>query len=1202
MVAVPGIGRNTHGKTHAQHTYNMTRILRHFSLAYIIVALGTVVSLVVWYLTGQVVERQTRTDLDAEAQAAISVIERRTQRNIDLLHGLEGLFGHDLSVSRAEFNRYVSSLNLAHRFPGVRAMEFIKRVKNGEKTVYENTVRTDRSIEVNGYPDFSIKPGDVQPEYYVIHYLEPMRGNEPAFGLDIRSRDESRAASERARDLGEPIATGRYQLIQDSGSQLGMVVYLPVYETYREKRTIEQRRAELAGFVNVVFRAKHLFADVMGSGKRGGSMFHVHDVGPTGAAVAPPSPDNLLYSSIEPGSPQSMAHPDNEVSRLIAIGGRQWLIRFSGLDSYGYPLLQPLSLFVLIAGLVISILLFMVLRTQSHSRAAAERMAEGATRELRDQLSFSRQLLEAIPNPVFFKDAHGRYIGCNRAFEEFTNRPRSEYMGKTVLEVTTSEAAKRHQEIEIELLRHGGTKVYEMSVVRSTDGQQFDAIFNKATFVDTDGKVAGLVGIIIDISDRKALERTLSESNQKLRSIIEGSPLAIIARDLQGVISLWNPAAEKIFGWKAEEVVGTSHSIVPDDIRADVLAMRRQVEQGMMLSLEETRRVRKDGVVMDVSLSVAPIHDGKQSIVGTMVLIADVSRRKQAEDALRESEAQLRLAMEAADMASWYWNVDTGQISFSDGFGPLFGLPRGSFFKEYAKFLASIHPDDRSATDASVQRAIKLDTNFDMECRVVWPDGSVHWLAVKGQVMRAPSGRAERIVGVTTDITTRRQAEQRIAYLAHHDALTGLPNRVLLQDRIGQAIAHSHRNATQVAVLFIDLDHFKTINDSLGHQQGDLLLQLVAARIEGCLREIDTVSRLGGDEFVIVIPALSNDDEGSDATTVAVKLLEALSAHFHVHSHDLHIGASIGISIYPNDAETAEILMRNADTAMYQAKERGRNQYQFFTSEMNATAQQRMTMQMQLRRSLQANDFCLYYQPIFAADSQELVGFEALLRWRNAVGDLVRPGEFIAVAEDSGLIIPIGEWVIGEACRTAARWQKCGRRLQIAINVSAIQLRRKSFAGMVAAVLAETGADPRQIEMEITESVIVGGHEEALAALTNLHAMGIRIAIDDFGTGYSGLSYLKQFPIDTVKIDQSFVRDLTVDPEDEAIVRAIIAMSKSLRLNVIAEGVESAEQLSMLCELGCDLAQGYYFSHPLSIEAADAFITDHAKPSLRRNA
>ena len=628
--------------------------------------------------------------------------------------------------------------------------------------------------------------------------------------------------------------------------------------------------------------------------------------------------------------------------------------------------------------------------------------------------------------------------------------------------------------------------------------------------------------------------------------------------------------------------------------------MRSQAQKGRMFALEETRRMRKDGVVLDVSLSVAPIRNGKQDVIGTMVLFADISSRKKAEAALRQSEAQLRLAMEAANMGSWYWNMGSGNIGYSDGFGPLFGLSRGSFFSTYDEFFAAIHPDDRAAIEAVIQRAMTTEDNFDMECRVIWPDLSIHWLTVKGQATRAASGRAERVVGVATDTTTRKLAEQRIAFLAHHDVLTGLPNRVLLQDRIGQAIALAHRNKSRLAVLFIDLDHFKNINDSLGHQLGDQLLQMAAARIQGCLREVDTVSRLGGDEFVIVIPELTDDGEGGDTSSVAIKLLEGLATNFHLHGHDLHISASIGISVYPTDGENAETLMRNADTAMYHAKASGRSQYQYFTAEMNIAAQQRLSLQTLLRRSLQSNDFSLHYQPLFSAANPRLLGFEALLRWRNPDGVTVRPAEFISVAEDSGLIIPIGEWVIREACRTVARWQAGGHTLMMSINVSALQLRRKSFIDVVKSALAESGANPHQLEMEITERVIVGGDEQAISALREIDALGIQIAIDDFGTGYSGLSYLKQFPIDTVKIDQSFIRDLTVDTDDEAIVRAIIAMSRSLKLNIVAEGVEHIDQLTLLKELGCDMVQGYLFSPPLPMVEADAFISAYvANPDWR---
>ena len=1174
----------------------MTRILRHHRLAYVILALGFVLSLAAWYVAGVLTDRRAQVDFTIRTENTLGLIERRAQRYVDLLHGLQGLFGHDPSVSRNQFSRYVESLELKNRFPGVVSAQFIRRIRDGEREVYESGVQTDRTVNPDGYPAFAITPPGQRPEYWVIHYIEPMRGNEPAFGLDIRSRAEPLLAAERARDLGEPVATGVYRLVQDKDASLAMVVYLPVFEVSRTSRSADQRLNELAGFVSIVFRADDLFAQARPPDASTPGM-QVYDVGATGTRPEPATVANRIF----PADSSIALIPDNQViSRQINVAGRMWQVRFSDTGLASLPLLQALPLLALFASMLLTVLLYALLRTLSRSRLAAEQLAESATRELRDQLSFSRQLLEAIPNPVFFKDAKGRYIGCNQAFENYTQRPRSDYLGRTILEASRNESAKMHHTVESELLEKGGSQVYEMAVTRLTDGKHIDAIFNKATFVDASGRIAGLVGVIVDISERKALERTLSESNQTLRSIIEASPLGIIARDLDGVIRLWNPASEKLFGWKAEEVVGTARSIVPEEMRAEVNIMRKQVEQGMMLSLEETRRMRKDGVVLDVSLSVAPIKDAAGKSVGTMVLLADISRRKQAEAALRQSEAHLQLAMDAANMGSWFWDLENAYLSCSDGFGPLFGLPRATAFKDFAGFISIVHPDDRELIASAIRHAVKHALHFDTECRVVWPDASVHWLSVTGQVRRSASGRAEKMIGITADVTTRKEAEQRIAYLAHHDALTGLPNRLLLEDRIGQAIAHADRQGSRVAVLFIDLDQFKTINDSLGHQLGDQLLKLVAVRIQSCLREVDTVSRLGGDEFVIVIPDLT--DIG-DATTVAGKLLDLLSSNFHLQNHDLHISASIGISVYPADGDNTETLMRHADTAMYHAKESGRAQYQYFTSDMNVAAQQRMSLQVLLRRSLSVEgDFSLHYQPVFAARQEALVGFEVLLRWRNPAGVTLRPAEFISVAEDSGLIVPIGEWVIAEAFRTAARWQREGTPLRIAINVSAVQLRRKSFAEMVRSLLAETGADPRLIEMEITERVLVGGNEDAIHALRQIDALGIKLAIDDFGTGYSGLSYLKQFPIDTVKIDQSFVRDLTTDPDDEAIVRAIIAMSQSLKLAVVAEGVERIEQLERLRELGCDMVQGYYFSRPMPVSEADVYLRDNLAPRLRRNA
>jgi diguanylate cyclase (GGDEF)-like protein len=439
------------------------------------------------------------------------------------------------------------------------------------------------------------------------------------------------------------------------------------------------------------------------------------------------------------------------------------------------------------------------------------------------------------------------------------------------------------------------------------------------------------------------------------------------------------------------------------------------------------------------------------------------------------------------------------------------------------------------------------------------------------------------VVGVVMDITDRKMAEQRVAHMAHHDALTGLPNRVLLRDRIQHAIAQAHRAGTKLAVLFIDLDRFKMINDSLGHQLGDRLLQAVASRILVCVREGDTVARVGGDEFVIVIPGI---DTSADASTVAGKILEVLGNPFHLHGNDLHVGASVGISLYPSDGGDAETLMRNADTAMYAAKDAGRGNFKFFTQHMNVAAQQRLTLETALRRALENGEFELFYQPVFDLRDRSITGFEALVRWRApGIEEIVEPDEFIAVAEESSLIVPIGDWVLREALTQAQAWQTAERPLTIAVNVSANQLARRSFVDRVRQIIEETGITPSLIELEVTESVIIEGTSEAREALDQIAALGVNLAIDDFGTGYSGLAYLKRLPIDTVKIDQSFVRDLTIDPDDAAIVTAIVAMARSLAVDVVAEGVETEEQLEELKRLGCIRAQGYLLARPMDAAA-----------------
>jgi diguanylate cyclase (GGDEF)-like protein/PAS domain S-box-containing protein len=443
-------------------------------------------------------------------------------------------------------------------------------------------------------------------------------------------------------------------------------------------------------------------------------------------------------------------------------------------------------------------------------------------------------------------------------------------------------------------------------------------------------------------------------------------------------------------------------------------------------------------------------------------------------------------------------------------------------------------------------------------------------------------GHPTGAVIVFRDVSATRAMALQIIHSAEHDFLTGLPNRLLFNDRVNQAIGMAPRHMKKVAVLFLDLDGFKHINDSLGHPTGDKLLQSIAKRLVDCVRNSDTVSRQGGDEFVVL---LSEVNQPEDTAITARRMLKAVAEAHSIDQHDLHVTTSIGVSIFPDDGLDADTLVKNADTAMYQAKENGRQSYQFFKSAMNVRAVERQSIEESLRRALERQEFALHYQPKINLRTGEITGAEALLRWTHPTRGQVSPAQFIPVAEDCGLIVPIGKWVLGEACRQAQAWIDAGLPpASMAVNFSAMELRNENFLDGVLAILEETGLDPKFLEMELTESVLMKHAESAESILKTLRAIGVRVAVDDFGTGYSSLSYLRKFPIDALKIDQSFVRQIRTTPEETTIVTAVISMGRSLKLRVVAEGVETLEELEFLQDHQCDEAQGFYFSRPVPPE------------------
>lgn len=570
-----------------------------------------------------------------------------------------------------------------------------------------------------------------------------------------------------------------------------------------------------------------------------------------------------------------------------------------------------------------------------------------------------------------------------------------------------------------------------------------------------------------------------------------------------------------------------------------------------------------------------------RTLVGPLVrkVVRSEQETRDAIAQLRDSETRNRSVLDNIDEGILTIDVDGNIETFNPAAEQMFGYSQAEILGKNWSVLLPEHPDiHRQSVEAKKQR-LAGESLFrpGHEVMARRKDGSMYPAGLRISAMHL--GERVYYIGTFRDLTLQKADEKKILHLANHDALTNLPNRNLLQDRIAQAIYQAHRHGMQLAVMFIDLDNFKNINDSLGHDVGDALLKAVALRLSESVREDDTVARQGGDEFIVV---LTNITGPNDATFVANKILQTLQMPFTLAERELHTNASIGIAIYPHDGTQAETLLKNSDTAMYHAKDSGRHSYQFFTEQMNTRAAERLLLENSLRRALARGEMQLYYQPIVTLLDGTVVAVEALLRWRHPELGFISPDRFIPIAEESGLIVSIGEWVLQTACRQLVAWQQQGAQLQrITVNLSPRQFRQKDLAEHFGNIIAATGMSPTYLGLEVTEGLIMENPELAISTLDKLRQQGIEISLDDFGTGYSSLSHLKRFPINKLKIDKSFIRDIAVDPNDEALVAAIIAMAHNLGVQVVAEGVETQAQLAFIKQHLCDEYQGFYFSKPV---------------------
>ena len=550
---------------------------------------------------------------------------------------------------------------------------------------------------------------------------------------------------------------------------------------------------------------------------------------------------------------------------------------------------------------------------------------------------------------------------------------------------------------------------------------------------------------------------------------------------------------------------------------------------------------------------------------------------------LLAEQRRWRFAVDGSDLGLWDWNLTSGSVFFSPRWKTMLGYAEADIGHQLSEWESRIHPDDKARAMADVDRHLRGGADFYVsEHRVRCKDGSYKWILDRGQVVeRNEQGQALRMIGTHTDLTAlkqREQAEITIAHLTQHDSLTGLPNRMLLRDRIETALAHARRESEPLALMFIDVDRFKFINDSLGHRAGDALLVEIASRLRQAVRQQDTVSRMGGDEFTLLLP--QTDAEG--AAHLAQALIERISAPSLIEGMELIVTPSIGIAIFPADGQDVDALLQAGDTAMYRAKADGGASFQCYEPGMHLSASRTLQLENALRWALERGELELHYQPKIELRTRQVTGCEALLRWRHPELGLVAPAEFIPIAEQCGLILPIGEWVLRTALAQHKAWQNAGLAPSVvAVNVSAVQFRQAQFPESVRAALAEFGLEPGALELELTESVVSADPEEAIRIMEQLDRLGVQLSVDDFGTGYSALSYLKRFPIDKLKIDQSFVLDLGRDPGSALIVASVIAMARSLGLRTIAEGVETAGQSDWLASAGCDEVQGYCYASPL---------------------